>query len=455
VSELLYSDTITALATAVGSGGIAVIRLSGPDTLFIIKKLSRKNDFIPRYASYAAIYDIDSKEPIDNLIITFFKAPHSYTGEDLAEISAHGSPVIIQQILQQLYKLGARQARPGEFTRRAVFNNKMDLNQAEAVLDLIQAKTKRYQQNALHLFEGQLSSAIKDIHTTLHRLTVTLEYELDFNEDEISPLTKDEITQQLQKAIYSLLQLFHSYKYGKILRDGLSIAIVGSPNVGKSTLLNRILQEDRAIVSDVPGTTRDYIIGEFQYKGLPFRIIDTAGLRDTEDPLEHIGQKFTYKHIDNADIILFLTDARTANPDNEIFSHIKDIKNKKIILVQNKKDLLTTSLAHGDNSTFPSLLVSLKEDPNIDTLLESLYQHAIPQSQNTYPFYITREWQYQNIGHALDHLQNAFTLCNENFSADIIAYECRSALDYLSDLIGKYHTEDTLDSIFQQFCVGK
>ncbi len=455
MSELLFSDTITALATPPGLGGIAVIRLSGPDTLHIIKKLTRKSDFIPRYASNATIYEPQSGEIVDKLIITFFKGPNSYTGEDLAEISAHGGQAIIQQILTLLYQMGAREAKPGEFTRRAVLNGKMDLNQAEAVLDLIHAKTAQYKKNAVTIFQGSLSKIISGVHHILKTLAITLEYELDFNEDEINHLSIEQIQQQILNASQKLETLANSYRYGKILRDGINVTIIGAPNVGKSSLLNRILMEERAIVSDIPGTTRDYIVGEFEYKGLAFNIIDTAGLRDSDDPLESIGQTYTYKHIDEAQIILYMTDIYEKNPEIAISRFVKNSQDKTVILIINKLDLAEKKNFDYMNMPFPTIAMSIKYDETITPLLEMVYRYALPESILSYPFYITREWQYRNIKNALHHLNNAKHISSKHFTADIIAYETRSALECLSDLVGDYRSDDTINHIFSQFCVGK
>lgn len=458
-----FNDTICALATPAG-GAIAVIRLSGSDAIAIAGKVVRighADDGIQTVRASTVHYGhlLDAKgEEIDDVMVSVFRHPHSYTGEDAVEISCHGSRYIVGRILKTLIDTGCRQAEPGEYTRRAYLNGKMDLSQAEAVADLIASTNRATHRMALSQLKGHFSSELSQLRDQLLKMTSLLELELDFSDhEELEFADRSELLQLAEKIDQRITTLARSFETGKALKQGVPVTIVGKTNVGKSTLLNKLLHEDRAIVSDIHGTTRDVIEDTTEINGIMFRFIDTAGIRQTSDKVEQLGIERTYKKIDEATIVLWLVDDMPSHEEIATMTH--STEGKKLLLVFNKADLRKPAAPtdfSGIPSDIPTLSISAKFDKNIDTLEEALFQSAdIPEiSEND--VIVTSARHYEALTRAHDNMTRVLDGMRLGLSGDLLAEDLRLCLDSIADITGGQITpQETLNNIFKHFCVGK
>ena len=448
--------TICALATAPG-GALGIIRISGPQTLEILSHVFSKNlmDASPNTIYYGHIKD--DAEIVDEVLVSIFRAPHSYTGEDSAEISCHGSRYIINKVLELLIQKGCRMAGPGEFTQRAYLNGKMDLSQAEAVADLIASSNKATHDIALNQLRGHFSSDLSRLREQLLKLTSLLELELDFSDHEDLEFADRSELLELSRTIDNhILKLATSFETGQALKNGIPVAIIGKTNVGKSTLLNRLLKDDRAIVSDIHGTTRDTIEDTIDIKGITFRFIDTAGIRQTSDEIEQIGINRTYAAIKKARIVLWLIDAEPSEKDiQEIQEQCHD---KSLIIIQNKIDKSESlQLSHLSPLSSLFLEISAKYGENIDALEAAIYEAAKIPELTENDVIVTSARQYQSLISAHDNLTRVIEGLKTNLSGDLISEDLNLVLDNLSDITGQGRIvpNEVLGNIFKNFCVGK
>ena len=455
------NDTICALATAPG-GALGIIRISGPQTLEILSHVFTKNlsDAQPNTIHYGHIVEFDatSQHPstIDEVLVSVFRAPHSYTGEESAEISCHGSRYILNKVLALLIGNGCRQANPGEFTQRAFLNGKMDLSQAEAVADLIASGNKATHQIAMNQLRGHFSSELARLREQLLKLTSLIELELDFSDHEdLEFADRNELLDIANKINNRISSLAHSFETGQALKSGIPVAIIGKTNVGKSTLLNRLLHDDRAIVSSIHGTTRDTIEDTIDINGVTFRFIDTAGIRQTTDEIEQIGIQRTYSAIEKARIVLWIIDSNPLSEDiQEIIERTND---KSLIIIRNKIDIQTIS---NTNTSLPDktiIDISAKNGTNIDKLEKAIFEAANIPELSEQDVIVTSARQYQSLINAQDNLSRVLSGLESNLPGDIIAEDLRLVLDDLADITGQGRivTNEVLANIFTNFCVGK
>ena len=456
------NETICALATAPG-GALGIIRISGAQTLEILSRIFTKNlaDAHPNTIHYghiveqAAVPQQQTKQAtiVDEVLVSVFRAPHSYTGEESAEISCHGSRYILNKVLELLIQQGCRMANPGEFTQRAYLNGKMDLTQAEAVADLIASTNQATHQMALSQLRGHFSSKLAQLREQLLKLTSLLELELDFSDHEDLEFADRSELMELTKEIDThITKLARSFETGQALKQGIPVAIVGKTNVGKSTLLNALLKDDRAIVSDVHGTTRDTIEDTIDIKGVTFRFIDTAGIRQTQDTVEQIGIERTYAAIDKARIVLWIIDS---DPSSEEISNIlQRIKDKHLIVVRNKTD-------KGDinNFTLPhhSLVsISAKFGKGIDKLEQAIHEAADISALTDNDIIVTNARHYEALTRSHDCIQRVIDGLQMQLSGDLLSEDLRQALETLAEITGGQITpNEVLGNIFKNFCVGK
>ena len=459
----MNTETICALATAPG-GALGIIRISGPQSLEILSRIFTKDlsdarantihygHIVEHSADSAAV----SQHPIDEVLVSVFRAPHSYTGEDSAEISCHGSRYILNKVLELLIHNGCRMANPGEYTQRAYLNGKLDLSQAEAVADLIASTNQASHQLAISQLRGGISTELSRLREQLLRLTSLLELELDFSDHEdLEFADRTELLQLTNKIGNRIATLAHSFETGQAIKQGVPVAIVGKTNVGKSTLLNRLLKDERAIVSDIHGTTRDTIEDTIDINGITFRFIDTAGIRQTTDQIEQIGISRTYQTIDRARIILWIIDALPSTTEQEDIE--ARCQGKSLIIVCNKSDKGVTVANVTFNIRYSAFLqISAKTGQGIDELETAIYQAAnIPDlSENDVIINNARHYEalqraHTSIIHVLEGLHN-------ELSADLLSEDLRQTLDILAEITGEQITpQETLNNIFQHFCVGK
>ena len=445
-------DTICALATAPG-GAIGIVRISGNETLEILSRVFTKDltNAQPNTIHYGHIKN--GEETIDEVLVSVFRAPHSYTGEESAEISCHGSRYILNKVLALLIANGCRQAGPGEFTQRAYLNGKMDLSQAEAVADLIASTNQATHQIAMSQLRGHFSSKLAQLREQLLKLTSLLELELDFSDHEDLEFADRSELMDLTKTIDNhITRLAKSFETGQALKQGIPVAIVGKTNVGKSTLLNRLLKDDRAIVSDVHGTTRDTIEDTIDINGITFRFIDTAGIRQTQDEVEQIGITRTYAAIDKARIVLWLIDAEPSI--EEINDIIQRTENKKLIIIKNKAD-------KADNNSYnllncPFITISAKFGTGIEELEQAIYEAANIPALTENDIIVTNARHYDALVRAHDNIQRVIDGLQMQLSGDLLSEDLRQALDTLAEITGGQITpNEVLGNIFKNFCVGK
>lgn len=459
------SDTICAPCT--GSGGaITVIRVSGPHAVNCVDNIFASPKGLPLYdrkshtIAFGRILDA-KREIVDEVVISLFRAPHSYTGEDVVEISCHGSRYILHTVLDLLVANGCRMAKPGEFTRRAFLNGKMDLSQAEAVADVIASDSAASHRVAMNQMRGNFSKALRALRDQLLHLTSLMELELDFSDHEELEFADrsqlQDISNQVQQTISKLA---NSFKLGNALKNGIPVAIVGETNAGKSTLLNALLGDDKAIVSDVHGTTRDVIEDTINVRGVTFRFIDTAGIRRTDDPVESIGIARSYQKMEQAEIILWVIAEAMAN-DAPLLQKIKEIaQEKKVLLLFNKSDILSESdrstlAAHYTDLGIPHLFISAKCGQGLSELEETLSHIAdLPQyaSEDTIVTNLRHYEALISALHAIERVQYGMQL---GLSTDFISQDLRECIHHLSDIIGEVSTDAVLQNIFKHFCIGK
>lgn len=455
-------DTICAIATALGEGGIAIIRISGHNALDIISKVFKaKNDFdIKEMKSYTMkyghIYDMNTNELIDEVIISFMKGPRSFTAEDVIEINCHGGVISTNKVLENVIKAGARLAEPGEFTKRAFLNGRIDLSQAEAVIDIIRAKTDLAMKSALMQSTGHLSKEINRLREYMLNVLALVEFAVDFTEDdeEIDPSIPIKVGESLEKAISEMKHLLKTADEGKLIREGLSLAIVGKPNVGKSSLLNALLREKRAIVTDIAGTTRDVIEEYINLDGIPVKIIDTAGIRETEDIVEKIGVERSKEKIDEADLVLLVLDTSREldSEDNEI---IEAIGEKKSIVILNKIDLESKINEEVINRFENKIKLSAKEEIGIEDLKKKIKELFFSGKIEAESLIISNSRHKQALYRALENAENAYNRVKMNEYLDLISIFVTSSLRALNEITGDELEEDLVNKIFGDFCVGK
>lgn len=456
-------DTIAAISTPPGEGGIGIVRLSGKDAITIANcffsspKGKKLTDAKSHTIIYGFIIDPKTGEKIDEVLVSIMRAPVTYTKEDVVEINCHGGMLPVRKTLQLCLKGGARLAEPGEFTKRAFLNGRINLSQAEAVIDIIRAKTEQAEKLALKQLQGSLSLKITEFIDRAINICAHIEACIDFPEDEIDTMTKDEILQSMQTLKEELMMLAQSYDYGRLFREGVSAAIVGKPNVGKSSLLNALLQKDRAIVTEMPGTTRDVIEDCLNINGLPLIIMDTAGIRETHDLAEMEGVRRSLKAIDSADIVLAVMDASRPfeEADKEIIDKVKD---KKTVVIINKSDIKSPAFSFQSLASFqPIVNISALKGWGIDELKNAVYLLCTSAGDRCCPEgeLITNARHH----HCIERAIIALSAAKEDFEHDkpleVIAISLRESLDSLSEIIGTVSTEDILNKIFSEFCIGK
>lgn len=457
----MNNDNICALATPAG-GAIGIVRVSGPEAISITNSIFSKDISLakPNTVHYGEIIDKEGST-IDDVLVSVYRAPHSYTGEDSAEISCHGSAYILNKVVHALIDAGCRQAEPGEYTKRAYLNGKMDLSQAEAVADLVSATNRASHKMALSQLKGHFSSELSILRDQLLKITSLLELELDFSDhEELEFADRGELMQLAQKIHQRITTLAKSFETGNALKEGIPVAIIGKTNVGKSTLLNQLLHEDKAIVSDIHGTTRDVIEDTTEINGITFRFIDTAGIRQTEDKVEQLGIERTFKKIDEATLILWLIDS---TPSLEEIKNIQErCADKKLIIVINKidsNDSSANNIINQLSTTAPTLQhleISAKLGTNISQLEQTLYKAANIPEINENSVIVTSARHYEALTHANESITRVIDAMEADLSGDLISEDLRICLEQLSEITGGQITpNEVLGNIFQHFCIGK
>ena len=475
------NDTIVALSTPAGAGAIAVIRVSGKDAIEVVAPLffAKGGKDLREVNSHTIHLGHlkDEQRILDEVLVSVFHGPRSYTGENTIEISCHGSPYIQQEIIQLLIRSGCRSAEAGEFTLRSFLNGKMDLSQAEAVADLISSENEASHQLAMQQMRGGFSNEIKRLREELLNFASLIELELDFAEEDVEFANREEFTQLVLRIHQVLQKLVDSFSVGNVIKHGIPVAIVGEPNVGKSTLLNALLNEERAIVSDVAGTTRDAIEDEISIGGIGFRFIDTAGIRETEDVVESIGIKRTFEKISQAQVIVYLFDSADLKNRSgegsevikasvkELVTEVEKLKNKfpqkPLIIVANKMDLLNAEEQEAlhqeldpiSNSVF--LLISAQQKAGIDQLQQELLKFVNTGILRNHNTIVTNSRHYESLLKALEEINKVQEGLNQGLSGDLLAIDIRQALYYFGEITGEITNDDLLGNIFTNFCIGK
>jgi tRNA modification GTPase len=458
-------DTICALATPAGTGAIAVLRLSGRDSFAILSKLFKplgNHDFASVESHKVTLGQLsDNGNPVDEVLVTKFVGPNSYTGEDVVEISCHGSWYIQQEILRLLLDNGCRMASPGEFTQRAFLNGKMDLSQAEAVADLIASNSATSHTIAYRQMRGHFSRRIQQLRQQLLDFAALIELELDFSEEDVEFANRDKLIELLNTMNTELSQLIKSFALGNVLKNGIPVAIIGQPNVGKSTLLNAIFNEEKAIVSEIPGTTRDTIEDVLVVEGVSFRFIDTAGLRDSDDTIESLGIERTYEKIRQAAIILYVFDASTTSQEeiNETITEFRekfDDEKQRLILIANKIDMLEEIPHNFINLVeLETIFVSAKRKENINLILESLLKSVSVGVEEANQSIVASSRHYHALKQTLAALEQVFQGIHTGISGDLLSSDLKAALHHLGTITGEITNDELLGNIFGRFCIGK
>jgi tRNA modification GTPase len=447
-----------ALSTPTGRSGIGVIRLCGAHSLDFTRLLLRDEQFTPEpnHVSLKSLHDPETGETLDRALITYFKSPHSFTGEDIVELSCHGSPVLLLRVIDTLLHAGARAADPGEFTLRALSNGRMNLTQAEAIRDLIDAQTHAAVRQATRQLGGELSARLQPVKDTLFKIIVPLESALEFVEDDLPELALEEISNQLADLVRTLDNLAKTFRSGRLLKDGLKVALVGRPNAGKSSVFNKLLLTERAIVTDIPGTTRDSLSEFLNVQGVPVLLTDTAGVRVSDDPIEHLGMARTRRAIADADLVIVVVDG--AQPltveDKSLFSELTDATH---LIVLNKSDLDSFESARLDGLINRSkcLSVSAKTGAGFDKLQRVILDSFDFRSLESEGLLITNARHFDLLRRAVDALDLSKQALRQKFSEDILLVGLYAALRFLDELTGETTPEAILSQIFATFCIGK
>jgi tRNA modification GTPase len=465
---MIPQDTIVALATPSGAGAIAIIRLSGKDAITIAASvfLSVTGKDITRQKSHTLHlgHITDDNKTYDQVLLSLFKGPNSYTGENTVEISCHGSVYIQQQIIQLLLRKGCRMANAGEFTLRAFLNGKLDLSQAEAVADLIASDNEASHQIAMQQMRGGFSNEIAKLREELLNFASLIELELDFAEEDVEFADRSQFTELLERIGFVLRRLIDSFAVGNVIKNGIPVAIVGEPNVGKSTLLNALLNEERAIVSDIAGTTRDTIEDELVINGIGFRFIDTAGIRETQDVVESIGIRKTFEKIEQAQVVVYLVDGYLLTVDsaeiNRLKIEVEKVKNqfplKPLIIIANKADRLSDNQKNDILAAIPELLlVSAKEGIGVEELKEKLLSYVNTGALRNNETIVTNTRHYDSLLKALEEIHKVQFGLQSGIPADLMAIDIRQALYYFGEITGQVTNDELLGNIFANFCIGK
>lgn len=464
--QAFNEDTIVAIITPPGTGAVATLRLSGKEAITIADRVFKTrggqskalHKQLPNTVHYGVVTDEDDVI-IDEVLVTLFKAPASYTGENVVEVSCHGSLFIQQQLMQLFVREGARIAQPGEFTLRGFLNGKFDLSQAEAVADLIASNSATSHQIAMQQMRGGFSSKIKTLRENLVNFASLIELELDFSEEDVEFADRTDL-KNLVLAIQRIVQkLIDSFELGNVIKNGIPVAIVGKPNAGKSTLLNALLEEERAIVSEIPGTTRDTIEDEITIEGVLFRFIDTAGLRETNDVIESIGVSKTYEKIKQSAIVIYLFDVHEITPRelsmilDEVRTHLHD---SQLLVVGNKMDVEGEESLRKEFVNYPEILfISAKEKQNIEALKKRLIHLFDNKAVNVTETIVTNARHVEALRNTNKAVIKIVEGLNSGIPGDLLAIDIRSALHSLGEITGEVTTEDLLENIFSKFCIGK
>lgn len=453
-----FNDTIVALATPPGEGAIGIIRLSGADAISIAdnifkgKKLSTQPSHTIHFGRI-----MDGDTTVDEVVVSLYKGPKSYTGEDVVEISCHGSNYILQKVIDMCLQSGAQMAKAGEFTQRAFLNGRMDLTQAEAVADLIASQSSASQQAAMHNLRGGFSEQLKEMREQLIKFSALIELELDFSQEDVEFADRTQLYTLINEMTTATTGLVHSFKLGNVIRNGVSVAIVGKPNAGKSTLLNALLNEERAIVSEIAGTTRDTIEETLNINGVLFRLVDTAGIREhSTDVIENIGMQRSKDAMKKADIIVYLFDTVNGIPA-DVTPQKEELEKEgiKYLLVGNKVDAMGIAVAKEKFADEDILFISAKERDNVQQLLQALYNIVVEGEIKQEGTVITNARHHHALQQVLSSLTDIRNGMDNNIPGDLIALDIRRCLHYLGEITGEVTTEDKLDYIFSKFCIGK
>lgn len=458
-------NTIVALATPLGRSGIGVIRLSGDDSLTIVGSLVGDEMFAPkpRTVHLGRLYDEANSEVIDEALITYFRAPHSFTGEDVVEISCHGSPVLLRLVIDACLRLGARMADAGEFSLRALANGRMDLAEAEAIRDLIGAQTTAAARQAVRQMSGEFSHRLQPIKDDLLDIIVVLESAIEFVEDDLPKMQVENIGTRLQSIAGEVAKISATFKAGNLIREGIRVAIVGRPNVGKSSLFNVLLGSDRAIVTTIAGTTRDQLHEKFTIDNIPISLIDTAGLRETTDTVESIGVARSRRTMADADLVIAMLDVSESEKEEDI-DILKDVEETEHIIVLNKIDKTDRDSVQKFSKHLKSILgsaavslieLSAKTGEGLDVLKHALVRPFAPQEINSNGFLVSDARHYDLLIRANEEIDNSIELLQKKQSEEIVLIGLHNALRYLGEITGETTTEDMLTRIFSTFCIGK
>lgn len=455
-----WNDTIVALATPPGIGAIAVIRLSGTQALEVVQKLfpARQLASQPSHSILIGMLR-EGEQPLDEVVLSIFRNPRSYTGEDVVEISCHGSPFIQQQILEACVRQGARIAKPGEFTQRAFLNGKLDLAQAEAVADLIASNTAASRNTALRAMRGGFSAQLSALRERLIRFSALIELELDFSQEDVEFADRGQLYALVEEIHRTTAQLVQSFQLGNVIRQGVSVAIIGKPNAGKSTLLNALLNEERAIVSDIPGTTRDTIEELINIDGIMFRLIDTAGIRrHTTDVIEAAGVERSLEKMRQADLVLILFDVNDPDPGLDQWIHLcrTEAGRENFLLVGNKIDLAAEADLHQRFAAYDRVVfLSARAGEHMQVLRERMVDTVLAGTAQPSDVLVTNARHYHALNEVEKSLRDIRTGLDQHLPGDLLAPDIRRCLHYLGEITGEVSNEDMLDYIFSKFCIGK
>ena len=453
-----WEDTIIALATPPGIGAIGVIRLSGSRSIQIVDELFQSKNLATQDSHTLHVGFLkDDGISIDEVVISLYKSPRSYTGEDVVEISCHGSPFVQQQVIDACVRKGARIARPGEFTFRAFINGKLDLSQAEAVADLIASNSSASHRTALNNIKGGFSDVLMKLREELIKFSALIELELDFSQEDVEFADRKQLHQLIDLLSATTKQLLESFKLGNVIRNGVQVAIIGKPNAGKSTLLNTLLNENRAIVSEIAGTTRDTIEELLNIDGIIFRLVDTAGLREqTTDVIERIGVERSHQKMKQSDVVIYLFDVDEVKP-SELREIEEKLKEQEInyLLVGNKTDLLDAAQLKERFNNNHTILISAKAHQNINELRKNLVNLVTEGQVNLENTIVTNARHYEALQQVDKSLEDIRAGLSNNLPGDLLALDIRRCLHYLGEITGEITNEDQLDYIFSKFCIGK